>query len=562
MKYLILSLILISICFSNHLFSQGISNTKHNLSVSGPGDIKATSESRICIFCHTSHSAKPRTPLWNREDPGTFYTIYDNNISSTMQATTGQPDGTSIMCLSCHDGTIALGKVLSQPEEISFGGGMSTMPNKRSNLKTDLSDDHPVSFIYNSSLASTDGQLKDKPMFPAHVDINSKMQCTSCHDPHNNPYKMFLNAPTENSELCMNCHEPRYWNGSAHQTSVAQWNGTGRNPWSHVDEPYSNVAQNACENCHNTHSALGKERLMKAQFEENNCFDCHNGSVAEDNVQEDFTKIYRHNVFGYNGVHDANESTLVNNKHVECEDCHNPHAVNDLKVSAPLAGGSLSGVRGIDQNGNAVSEVQYEYEVCYRCHTQNSATRNTISRQIEQNNVRLEFESDNPSFHPVTDVGANSNVPSLIAPLNETSRIYCSDCHSSNNSEANGPHGSIYPQILKYRYETKNNTFESNSAYELCYSCHSRNSILNDESFKYHSLHIKGENTSCAICHDPHGISSSQGSSTNNTHLINFNVSAVSENNDGELKFVDNGEQSGYCLLRCHNKTHNSEMKY
>src|ERR1035437_7603313 len=81
--------------------SQSIVNTKHNLSVTGPGTIKATAESEICLFCHTAHNSKPLSPLWNRNDPGSTYTLYG---SSTMKALPGQPSGSSILCLSCHDG--------------------------------------------------------------------------------------------------------------------------------------------------------------------------------------------------------------------------------------------------------------------------------------------------------------------------------------------------------------------------------------------------------------------------------------------------------------------------
>ena len=34
-------------------------DTKHNLSLSGPGPIQAQGETRICIFCHTPHNAAP-----------------------------------------------------------------------------------------------------------------------------------------------------------------------------------------------------------------------------------------------------------------------------------------------------------------------------------------------------------------------------------------------------------------------------------------------------------------------------------------------------------------------
>jgi len=87
--------------------------------------------------------------------------------------------------------------------------------------------------------------------------------------------------------------------------------------------------------------------------------------------------------------------------------------------------------------------------------------------------------------------------------------------------------------------------------------CHSRNSILNDDSFSEHKKHIKGEDTPCNACHDPHGISSLQGNSTNNTHLINFDISIIQpDQNTGRLEFIDDGAFAGSCYLNCHGKKH------
>jgi len=79
----------------------------------------------ICIFCHTPHSSRPVAPLWNRPDPGTVYDPYD---STTQVASPGQPNGSSILCLSCHDGTIALGEVLSRPSPIAMSGADKIQP--------------------------------------------------------------------------------------------------------------------------------------------------------------------------------------------------------------------------------------------------------------------------------------------------------------------------------------------------------------------------------------------------------------------------------------------------
>ena len=89
----------------------GIINTKHNLSLSGPGDIKALTETRVCVFCHTPHNAAPATPLWNKRIDAKSYTLYS---STTMGAKPFQPTGPTRLCLTCHDSTIALGEVRSR----------------------------------------------------------------------------------------------------------------------------------------------------------------------------------------------------------------------------------------------------------------------------------------------------------------------------------------------------------------------------------------------------------------------------------------------------------------
>ncbi len=148
-----------------------ISDTKHNLSISGPGPIKSTVEEEICVFCHTPHKARRDIPyLWNRADSTANYTTYE---SSTLYATVGQPTGASKLCLSCHDGTIALGAVLSRPTEIPFAGGIRFLPEGPSKLGTDLSDDHPVSFVYDENLAASNGELASPSSLTGRIRVDA-----------------------------------------------------------------------------------------------------------------------------------------------------------------------------------------------------------------------------------------------------------------------------------------------------------------------------------------------------------------------------------------------------
>lgn len=541
--------------FPVYIFGQNISTSPHNLSASSSAAIHATNETELCVFCHTPHNSSPKAPLWNREDPGMSYTVYN---SSTSDASIGQPDGASLVCLSCHDGTIALGHVLNRMSDISFNNGITALPPGESNLSTDLSDDHPISFVYSSVLSSTDPQLKDPNSLASSIKLpNGKLQCTSCHDPHDNSIGNFLVMDQLKSELCKQCHQMNGWGLSSHSLSTATWNGNGNDPFPNTD--YLSVDNNACESCHTPHNASGKEQLMNYATEEDNCLVCHSGNVASKNIQNDFLKPYKHNIFNYQNIHEASETLPVNTMHIECTDCHNPHSVNNQPANAPLASGYIQNVKGIDSDGNIVNTVVNEYEVCYKCHADSpNRPGSTTSRVISQNNVRLEFDPNNPSYHPIEAPGKNPNVISLLSPYTEASQIYCSSCHGSDNANNSGPHGSIYPSILKYKYSTQENTSESYQNYELCYQCHNRNKIINSMSKfgrKVHREHIVGEKIPCNDCHDPHGISSSQGNSTNNSHLINFNTAVVKPYN-GVLKFEDLGNYKGRCYLSCHGENH------
>ncbi len=98
-----------------------MAHTKHNLSVSGPGPIRALTETRICVFCHTPHNAAPLSPLWNKALDPQAYTVY---ASPTLKAgPLAQPSGPTKLCLSCHDGTIAMGAVLNPVGGVAMAGG-------------------------------------------------------------------------------------------------------------------------------------------------------------------------------------------------------------------------------------------------------------------------------------------------------------------------------------------------------------------------------------------------------------------------------------------------------
>jgi len=539
-----------------------VAQTVHNLSVSGPGTVRAQSETQVCIFCHAPHNTSHVKPLWNRAMSTANYTIYQ---SSTLDALPGQPTGASKLCLSCHDGTIALGSVLSRQDQIRMVGS-DHIPAGLTNLGTDLSDDHPISFHYTSGLAASDSQLVNPLTLPAEIrlDNTGQLQCTACHDPHSNVNGDFLVRSDEFGALCRACHNMHGWGDGAHAMSTASVLGSAQMSW-----PYSTVAENACRSCHRSHTAGGRERLLQLEAEEDNCLVCHNGQVAQTNIEAEINKMSAHDPRSYLNVHDPTETAAGNQAHVECADCHNPHAVAHETPSGEFnyvpIGATLRKVPGISTGGAYVAEAQYEYEVCYRCHGDSPVdVRNRIPRQSQGGNLRLKFNSFNPSFHPVVASSPNPDVPSLVGGLAPGSMIRCTDCHNNDSGPGSGggagpqgPHGSVYDYLLERNYSTRDNTPESAYEYAMCYKCHRRASILADESFAEHNDHLQHD-VSCSACHDPHGVSLTQATGSDHTHLINFDTSIVFPlTGTSQLRFRDLGRLQGSCTLTCHGQDHN-----
>lgn len=532
-----------------------VANTLHNFTPSGPGTVRNASPVGLCTFCHTPHRAAKTTALWNRALSTANYDPYQ---SSTLRAFVGQPTGSSRLCLSCHDGTIALGNVLHAPGQV-----IDPLPplQGRVRLGTDLRDDHPISFVFDDALASANGELAPPGALIGSVrlDRNGEVQCTSCHNPHEDRNPKFLVVSNQSAALCTTCHTKRGWTGSSHATSSATWNGVGRDPW--PGSPFRTVGENGCLSCHDPHSAAEPERLLARTPVEQVCLGCHDGNVARTRVDVQLQKPEHHPVIETSGIHDPPEDPRTMSRHVFCADCHNPHAVSANVAAAPDVSGRQHFVRGVDTGGVPIQEARFAYEVCFKCHGIAEQPSPRVVRLDHVTNVRLETHPGNPSFHPVTAVGTNPNVTSLVPPLLPTSRIYCHDCHNTDDardpapSTAKGPHGSMNAPILERSYPLVDFVQFDTSTFGMCFKCHSYGVLRDDAPFP-HKKHLENADAPCAACHDPHG-------SRTSTHLINFlRFDTVGREVvrpslfTGRLEFQDLGNGRGRCYLTCHDQDH------
>jgi len=601
MRRLFAALVLLAIPALAADNKQAILGSKHDLGVTGGGSVtSAVSDS--CIFCHAPHNAlAPVTPLWDHQlSPQTYTTYTSSTYNSGSQAPSA---GSSKLCLSCHDGTVAVGLTVAQGS-IPTSGNMAP----ENILGTNLSSGHPVSMLpvddgqLAPSLFNSPPSTKD----PAIKLVAGRVECTTCHDPHtpdNDPaVPMFLSRSNANGALCLACHDPTRalpnrmngWFGGAHATAgnaVGVQAGVG---------DYGTVTANACSSCHGSHRNPAGARNLRAP-EEAACSPCHSGtnvSPALQNVMATFSKPYSHPVTTVTGAHDPTDTLPVNSaRHAECPDCHNPHSAA-AQIGTALPPGTqaaISGVSGYDTAGVQMPAVK-EYQVCFKCHADSTnkpqnSTYMTYGRTPsrypqgslpagypippplppDQYNVRLQFLSTighNVMGNSIVTT-ANTTLRSYMLnvdgtdnmnrPLTTSSLLYCTDCHNNdqarsfNGSGPNGPHGSSFQHLLQlnlYIEPAGGGSGNSTSGRALCNKCHDVSLIGNIRPHGNHNSY------GCTTCHDPHGVIG--GNAASNRAMINFDTGVVTAGGT-YFGYFYNGSGSGQkgCYLRCHGEGHN-----
>lgn len=180
--------------------SVSVVDTRHNLNNTPGVQVPGL---QVCLPCHTPHNALlpgDDNVLWNHAVTNQTFVMYRSGI--------GQPEAPSKLCLSCHDGVTAID---------NYGGGPanpSVVITGSAAFGTDLSNDHPIGVQYPTALTS---EYRDPNTFAPGigggpgvrvVTINgiNRVECTSCHNAHNNGLGNFLRVPIQESYLCLQCH--------------------------------------------------------------------------------------------------------------------------------------------------------------------------------------------------------------------------------------------------------------------------------------------------------------------------------------------------------------------
>jgi predicted CXXCH cytochrome family protein len=583
----------------------------HNL---GPGTKSPVKGARpdACAYCHAPHSGL-NTGLWNQKLTTQTYTLYK---STTETNTNTQPvlGQVSNHCLSCHDGTVAVGSTVVYGQ-VATNGSMSPTDDFGSNLQSS----HPFSMTLPlkdnidlaASLKST-GQTLD----PTHAVRlkRGNIECSSCHDPHvqarDQVAQNFLVRDSSSGQLCLACHDPSRqiggqvnplsdWAVSAHAISTSQVTPQAQ------AGVYKTVAQNACTSCHASHNGSGPARLLRGK-DELSCMGCHNG--ANVSPMPSYANVFAEYGSGKIGhplpsstfPHDAAEAgVLNNNRHATCVDCHAPHGSEDVGTfpSPPLIRVSQKDVEGVSaSDGTTVlTPAINQYENCLRCHGTSSGKTQMVQygympvRAVAYGDpldIIPEFAANSTSSHPVThprssplpqpSLRANMiNLDGTTAGRVMGTQILCTDCHNSDDnrefggSGANGPHGSRWLHILERRYELSqapspgmaiSNLFPNPDLsvagpYAMCAKCHDLTTqIMANTSWTSHKAHIN-DGFSCSTCHVAHGMGAINGK-ISGERMVNFDVNVVGSNAGQPISY---NRGANTCVLVCHATAHNAD---
>jgi predicted CXXCH cytochrome family protein len=365
------------------------------------------------------------------------------------------------------------------------------------------------------------------------------------------------------------------------------------------------ASTDSCAACHRSHSASGI--VLRAFWpEENVCFICHGSQGPGTDVQSAFaaantaTRFFKHDVAATDGVHRIGQTDGADfggaARHVECEDCHEPHEATRGPAVAPSLQREMNHTPGVDPMWTApgapnpagfawLPQAEREHQVCFKCHSAfttlptyltdgwdgtqyvaNGLSKLTSAQpdQVpDHRDLAQEFNPFNASFHPVVALGVNQAIPpnSFVPGWSQTSMVYCTDCHSHGSPRLHLLRGAVdYTTVMTGDVPAAQDQ-------ELCFRCHDAATYLDDNNSRtantnfyramgnrnLHGTHMtrsRGRAATCYACHDTHG--------SEQQHLLNFQVLPGVlgiDSGDSQSAWRASGAQME-CALTCHGRSH------
>ncbi len=307
-------------CLLCHPDKKYITETKHNLAVSAPGEKnlegKTATEAGVCSACHLPH--KPARPL------------------------SGEGDFTAQLCMSCH----SKGRVAEKINLIGTTHPLSVYPFAKS---------EPDSLRTTISVQKEELRL---PLYDANGvrDIDGKMTCSTCHETHQSPpqpadtqtagnQKKIKSLLRKSSpQICKECHRDKFLIADTrHNLSAsapAEKNILNQTP----------AESGLCGSCHLVHGPQKNFLWARASLTEDSqmgaeslCISCHNETgIAQKKVNKGYnhpTQILPTD----KGLTPAlplfdRQGKISLKGAITCQTCHDPHRWQPVSSGAEPTG--------------------------------------------------------------------------------------------------------------------------------------------------------------------------------------------------------------------------------
>jgi predicted CxxxxCH...CXXCH cytochrome family protein len=447
--------------------------TKH---INGVVDGGESSGGLACTGCHASiynsmaSGGLHRHAMTSATAPGTAGSTTVGTYSTTTTAAT---------CTQCH-----LDHNLFRPTVNTAGSraknlrlSATAQPTASNGQATDHSGGTGVcASCHQSALTKAAGLPDAGATTPA---INGTAFSASAHDYASfNPTSAFSDRSIFAAN-CSKCHQSEPAQASK-QTSTQKFD-LHASTVSSLTDPLgaATVAQLEERFCYRCHShatdAIGGTRKAK---DGRDVYDAKAVSAAAEAVYGDMQKAYGHKVGSYSGLHRPNPADETRtylgtaaNKHVECGDCHDPHAAKAGARSGATLAPALTGATGVtvttwganwagvttwaQGTTAALPDATAEWQLCFKCHS--SANGNWAgmggTAAAAFTDLALEFNPNNNSYHPVIQALPSTGnrrlaTGALTGGWTPGAVMTCSDCHGTDTAGAHGPHGSAVKWML------------------------------------------------------------------------------------------------------------------
>ena len=521
--------------------------------------------------------------------------------------------GPTKLCLSCHDGTIAMGAVVNPAGGIPMAGGGTLPPGSLADFGLDLSGHHPVSFSYNDARCPTPSwrrRRRPSSRFGGADEVH-------CIDLSRSAQRRVRQVPGQGQPLLGALHHAATrwtgWAGSAHATStdVGRAASLPRPPktwptWTRIARvglrglPHAALRRRPPSSCCNFTDASAERRSAapapaatvgsarrrrgrrRGGRRRSRSRRLDAGEPRAD-IARQVSKISAHHESAActPGCRAARGTGSARSR-IDVASAASTATIRTRRTTSrrelPYVSGLLRGrAAASTATGRRSRRATYEYEICFRCHGDNTADAEFVPRVVGEHQHAPRLRPDNPSFHPVVEMGRGVDVPSLPSALAprmtpvRPDRLHLLP-RRRRGRLARAARLGLSRRSSRERYETVERVGESYESYALCYRCHER------------EQHPRATRASAPtrVPHDPlrrrpqraprrrarparpatirtasRPAAARRSATGDHTHLINFDTRIVAPLAGADLPvFKDTGSRSGSCTLTCHGVDH------